>query len=503
MVLAGSLAACSDNDTPRSPPRSSPPPPAISSTSDIAIADSQPGATPFISFVTLRGVYLDELTSVDYVIEPKPGTVSKPVAVQFSVEALKKRTYMTARSGVATLPIFGLYADYYNDVQLKLTFKDGSLQNLSTEILTGPYADPTGIYGTQTILTPRVAGSPLDFDFFVMKSTVGTPVVMDTDGNMRWATTGVSSANSTIFQDNAFFIGAADSKKLQRIELDGSSRTTEVISQSYYQFHHNIDPGKQGLLIEVDAIINGETHIESILAEISPSGVVLKEWDLAALFSDYMRSQGDDPSQFVRPGVDWFHMNGATYDARDDSLIVSSRESFIVKLDYSSGNILWLFGDPSKYWYTFPSLQAKALTLTGDGLYPIGQHAPSISSDGLLMVFNNGFASLNHPSGTSAGENRAYSVVSTYSIDATKREAREVRSFDYDQSIYSPICSSAYEASSTSMLVNYSSAEGHTKARMVGLDAGRNVRFDFEYTAPTCSASWNATPIRFEALQFN
>ena len=78
---------------------------------------------------------------------------------------------------------------------------------------------------------------------------------------------------------------------------------------------------------------------------------------------------------FVRPGVDWFHNNSAIYDPSDDSIIVSSRENFVIKLDHKTGQIIWIFGDPTKYWYTFPSLRAKALTLAPGGLYPIGQHA--------------------------------------------------------------------------------------------------------------------------------
>lgn len=109
---------------------------------------------------------------------------------------------------------------------------------------------------------------------------------------------------------------------------------------------------------------------------------MLNQWQLGAILGAYMESQGDDPSAFVRPGTDWFHNNAATYDPVDDSVIISSRENFVIKLDYSTGRIIWILGDPTKYWYTFPSLRAKALTLAPGGLYPIGQHAVSISSDG-------------------------------------------------------------------------------------------------------------------------
>ena len=52
-----------------------------------------------------------------------------------------------------------------------------------------------------------------------------------------------------------------------------------------------------------------------------------------------MRDAGDDATAFVLSGVDWFHLNGSVYDARDDSVIVSSRENFLIKLDYRTAQI--------------------------------------------------------------------------------------------------------------------------------------------------------------------
>ena len=64
-------------------------------------------------------------------------------------------------------------------------------------------------------------------------------------------------------------------------------------------------------------------------------GHVLKTFNLADIISAAMIAGGDDPSQFVYPSpTDWFHNNGAAYNRADDSLIVSSRENFLICLDY-------------------------------------------------------------------------------------------------------------------------------------------------------------------------
>jgi hypothetical protein len=262
-------------------------------------------------------------------------------------------------------------------------------------------------------------------------------------------------------------------------------------------FHHNIDPGKGGVLVELDT----NAGIESTVADVGPAGFVFRTWDLAMLLTEYMSSQGDNAGAFVRPTVDWFHNNAATYDPSDDSVIVSSRENFVIKIDYATGAPIWILGDPTKYWYTFPSLRSKALTLADGGLYPIGQHSTSITSDGLLMVFNDGLGSVNSPPGEPQGETRSYSTVSAYSIDAAGMTAREVWDFDHGQTMFSAVCSSAYEAPEKSILVDYAVADGGTTARLLGLDANHNVIFDFEYPTGGCGTAWNAVPIPLDNLQ--
>ena len=497
------LSACGGGTTPDS---------TMASQSNISVTGSQPGVTPFISFVQLQGQSLgllvgsslDHLTAIQYTIQPKPGSSSRPVDVTFTIAALQQRGYAVTGSGKLTLPVFGLYAGYANRLSLRLQFQDASTQSLSTVVTTAAYSDPNGIYDHPTILKQRSSGSVLGFDFFAMKSALGTPLVVDTDGEIRWVAAGTANAFSSIFQDNAFVVGDQLSMSFWRLELDGSISQSLISSPTYTDFHHNIDAGKSGLLAEVNALNDGVANLASIVAEFTVStGTVTKDWDFAALLSAYMQSQGDDPSTFVRPGVDWFHMNSATYDPRDDSLIVSSRENFVIKVDYSSGNIIWILGDPTKYWYTFPSLRAKALQLQAGGLYPIGQHAVSITSDGLLMLFNDGFASVNQPAGAPAGSSRSYSAVSAYSIDPVARTAQEVWDFDYGQSIFSGVCSSAYEAPGKSLLVDYAYADSGASARLVGLDASHNVVFDFEYASSFCTTSWNAIPIPLEGMQFN
>jgi arylsulfate sulfotransferase len=473
--------------------------------SDIVIADSQPGVTPFIASVQLSGHSIVQLDSVAFSIAPKPSSVSQRVHVNWSMTALSNRGYV--HDGSLQVPVFGLYEGYQNLVSFNLAFDDGSAQQLLYTIETKPYADPSGVYLNPTIIKARGPESILGFNFFIMKSQLGPPVIVDTDGQVRWAVPGVST-QAVHFANGQFVRGSDTSTAVTLLQLDGTESTLPVNLPLplFSSFHHNIDPGPNGLLAEFNGTDGLGSSVEDILSEIAPFSTQppVHTFVMATILSSYMLGHGDDPSAFVRPGKDWFHLNASTYDRSDNTVILSSRENFLIKLNYSTQDIVWIFGDPTKYWFTFPSLRAKALILDAGGLYPIGQHGVSITSDGNIMVFNDGLGSINQPSGASAGLTRGYSAVSVYSVNTAAMTAHEVRSFDYGQTIFSSICGSSYEAPGKTLLVAYPAAVGRTKTRMVGLDPNLNVVFDFEYAQPApCGAAWNAIPIGLENLQIN
>ena len=251
-----------------------------------------------------------------------------------------------------------------------------------------------------------------------------------------------------------------------------------------------------GLLIEPDTT----SYFESTILEVDSSdGHVLKTFNMAAIISAAMIAGGDDPSQFVFPTpTDWFHNNGATYNRADDSLIVSSRENFLICLDYKTTAIKWILGDPTKKWHQFPSLRKFALTLAPGSLPPIGQHAPSITFDQGVMVFDNG---QNSQFQNPPGAQRDYASPRKYSLDLVEKVATEVWNFPMNQSIHSPFCSSVYEDAPYNYLIDYAIVNGGgppgvpTFAQLLGLDAAGERIFYYQY--PTWAVTLHTTPFRF------
>ena len=474
----------------------------LATQSDITVAGTQAGMTPFIASVQLTGQNISEVTSVTFTIAAKPNTVSLPVTVTWSAAALSARGYL--KSNTINLPVFGLYDGYQNQVSFQLAFDDGSVQQLQSQITTVAYTDATGVYLNPTIVQPRASGSTLGFNYFLMKSQLGSPVIIDTDGRVRWVVP-ATQTTAVYYGNGQFVTGSETSPAVTLLQFDGSQSTpqTNLPQPLLNSFTHNIDPGPIGTLAEFSGTDSLGSSQLDIVAEIQPSSTnpPIQTFDMAEILTSYMNAHGDNGGDFVRPGVDWFHVNASTYDPSDNTVIVSSRENFLIKVNYATHDIVWILGDPTKYWYTFPSLKAKALTLSAGGDYPIGQHAISITTDGYLMVFNDGLGSNNEPNGSPAGLTRNFSEVSAYSVNSAKMTAQNVWNFNYGQTIFSPICGSSYEQGN-SYLVDFATADNYLQARLVGLDANRNVVFDFQYPSPSdCAAAWNAIPIQMESLQ--
>ncbi|MEO5687462.1 MAG: aryl-sulfate sulfotransferase [Burkholderiaceae bacterium] len=461
-----------------------------------------PGSTPFVAFVPLEGGNLSRMATVNFVIQPKSGSASKPVSVTYSRDYLERKGYIAAGISIVTLPVFGLYSGASNVVAVTVTGTDASTVHLAIAIPTAAYVDQTGVYDHLQVVQPR--SGAIGFDFMYLKTGVGGPVVVDTDGQVRWVGQGVSSSYSALLLSNHFIVGTPHSGELYDLGFDGTVVTSGTLPSPVTAFQHNFEPGKTGILGQPDLAVGGQSFLESVLAEFEADGTPIAQWDLGQILTDYMRANGDDPTAFVRPAVDWFHMNTAIYDPSDDSVIVSSRENFIIKLDYKTQAIKWIFGDTQKYWYTFPSLRAKSLALVGGGLVPIGQHAVTIAPDGSLMLFNDGAASMNQPTGAPAGDARSYAAVSDYTIDATAGTATEAWHYDHGQTYSSAYCSSARQVQDGSLLVDYSYAANGTVMHLVGLDPTRAVVFDYQLAnIAGCWAAWNTQPIALEAMSFN
>lgn len=462
------------------------------------------GATPFIRFVKISGVRPAVLGNVSFSIAPKSGSATAPISASYSKAYLLRNNYLDINSGVATIPVFGLYANYANAVSIK--YFEGSILSatlnptVTTPVWTDPYG-PSDLYKNPTRIVPRDNNVHLDFSYFMMKSgsSGSNPVVLDTDGEVRWVGINNEPSQSSIFYKNAMYVGTGS--HLTRTELDG--RYSQIADYrasngATNTGHHNYDPGKVGFLVETDTT----TNVESTILEVDSNGAVLNTFDLAKIIEDDMKQYGDDPSGFVRRGADWFHNNAAVYWPAQDTLVVSSRENFVIGIDYTTKKIKWILGENTKLWHQYPSLRRYELAMAPGSLAPIGEHAVSITSDNQLLLFDNGKESLVQ---SPVGATRYYSAPRKYQINLSTMTATETWHFDHSPAIWSPICSSIYQDGSSD-LIDYASenlwGSGPLYVRIVGIDSAKNIAFEYRYPG-NWGTSWNTSPIHLENLIFN
>ncbi|MBA3832923.1 MAG: aryl-sulfate sulfotransferase [Chthoniobacterales bacterium] len=464
----------------------------------IDIVAKTPGPTVFISQLTLQASDTTVISSIRFKIAPKLGSVTRALSGTYSKEYLSDHGYEDPVAGTIFLPVYGLYANFTNTITLTYNFSDGSSKQASTVITTGAFADVCG-YATPTVLQGRVPGAYLSYDFFLVRGACSvSPIIMDTDGEVRWTspinTISIREGSSTFF-DNAIYV--TQGHQLYRVDLDGTiTLTADYASLGSINFHHNIDRGKFGIVLDV----NSDDYIECVNMEVDKAGNILKMWNLADIISAAMIAGGDDPSEFVYPPpVDWFHNNSTTYKRSDDSFIVSSRENFVIGLDYGTSEIKWILGDETKQWFLFPSLAKFALTLNAGGVPPIGQHAVSITEDNNLFLIDNGQNSGRH---NPPGITLPFTLPRKYKINLATNTATELLDYPGDERLFTNFCGSAYEDAKSNYLVDYASIGGGALAQILGYNAAGVKVFDYQYPGPGCFSAYNSLPLHLESTKF-
>ncbi|MDM4019433.1 aryl-sulfate sulfotransferase [Roseiconus lacunae] len=208
-------------------------------------------------------------------------------------------------------------------------------------------------------------------------------------------------------------------------------------------FHHDADLLPSGNLIalttkrrRINDYFTSETDVDAPrqtqwvmgdrAIEFTPDGRVLWEWDAFEnlpvrrfgyeTFSNYWKRRGFPDT------IDWSHANSIT-KLDDGSVMVNFRyQSAIVNFDPADGKINWIFGEPSGWP---EELQSKLIRLEGDARWPWHQHAPVFTSQGTLLLFDNGnYRARPFDQPTPVAETRSRAV--EYKLDLEKMTARQV-----------------------------------------------------------------------------
>lgn len=120
--------------------------------------------------------------------------------------------------------------------------------------------------------------------------------------------------------------------------------------------------------------------------------------------------------------LDWTHGNGASYDARDDSVVLSLRhQDALIKVDRASGRIKWILGEPEG-WGRLSDRLLKPVNLAR---WPYHGHNPRVTPEGTLMFFDNGTWGARPPKAP-VPPHRNFSRAVEYRVDEERMTVEEV-----------------------------------------------------------------------------
>jgi len=324
------------------------------------------------------------------------------------------------------IPVFGLYKNYLNQVELEVFDVNGNLKTTKTIDIQTQNNSVRIISGSMTLIKNNFNTSQRNRLFLVQNA------IYDGNGDIRWYTTQMG-AKYYRFTNGVIAIQMHSDK-----DVNGTGPDILLINlmgeilESYYvpnNMHHEINEKTPGgnLLVASNSYLptGGSFNVpEDMAVEIDRnSGQVVKEWDLTQIFDPNrprIRNEGE---------ADWCHLNSIEYDPSDNSLLISSKlQCFIAKIDYDSGNILWILGNHNNWdtpWQEYLLTPENFdSTLSKDYDWTYAQHMPRLTPRGSILVYDNG---LKRP-----GKEFARAV--EYSVDTTDMTVKKLWTYDLTES---------------------------------------------------------------------
>lgn len=123
--------------------------------------------------------------------------------------------------------------------------------------------------------------------------------------------------------------------------------------------------------------------------------------------------------------ADWTHGNGLFYDEKNDAVLICLRmQDAIIKVDRSTGEIVWILGDHHGWpdW-----LQSKLLRPEGKVHWPYHMHNPKATPEGTILLWNNSiFQALPFDGKRKMLPHETYSRAVEYLVDEKRMTVREV-----------------------------------------------------------------------------
>jgi hypothetical protein len=264
-------------------------------------------------------------------------------------------------------------------------------------------------------------------------------IIVDDRGDVVWYSTRCASSYVRLPTGNLLF--RCGGTAVCESDLLGNEIVLTDLADPGDGLHHDLVPTALGTYlslsrktIEIPDYPSSETDPnaptqtaevrDEPIVEFMSDGTLLNEWSLTDII-DPTRI-GYDSLNLTSVGLDWVHNNAVILDPSDDSVIVSVRhQDAVVKFSRATGELLWILGPHANWTTEFQPFLLQPVGLPFEWQYH--PHAPEITSDGTLLLFDNGNHRASPFDGTIPLENTEnYSRAVEYLIDEENMEVRQV-----------------------------------------------------------------------------
>ena len=282
------------------------------------------------------------------------------------------------------LPVYGLYADYENEVVISYLENGKEVSKtltIKTDKLPDDIALPTSVYADKENLVNDL--------YFFTPSSSGYTLAYDVNGDIRWYLTNYAlwkidrlSNGHLLVSSERLIYSPYYMSGLYEMDLLGKIYVEYSLKGGYHHDYYEMENGN--LLVSSDDFNNEDGTVEDYIVELDrSSGDIVKTWDL----KDILNMEDGKSENWT--SYDWFHNNSVWYDKNTNSITLSGRhQDAVINIDYDSGKLNWIVGDPTNWSSEY---QEYFFTPVGDDFeWQWSQHAAMITPEGYLFLLDNG-----------------------------------------------------------------------------------------------------------------
>lgn len=294
------------------------------------------------------------------------------------------------------IPIYGLYADYYNEINITLYNENEEIINKFEHVI---QTEPLPEYLQTIDISTTIYGDDYQDGLNFVSSNY--QYAFDVNGDIRWYNT-VENLSYHVSEYSYDYLDESKFVFAQPVYVQGEIYfyMTDLLGKVYEVFssdagaHHAIEYMENGNLLIAGSNPDTLETTDDYIYEINPfTNEIINTLDLKDLFLDVSYESYSSVGNLSE--IDWFHLNSIEYVENENAIIVSSNfKHTIAKIDWDTKEIIWLIAQDTNW---SEDLDKYLLTPINDFKYSYNQHAVILLDDldnddntSDILVFDNG-----------------------------------------------------------------------------------------------------------------